>query len=129
MLLVQTTLDRSRVHGMGLFAAEFIVEGTIIWRFDPAIDFRLTRAQIERLAIACLEQIERYTYREQSSGLYVLCGDDARFFNHSPEPNCIDIEDDAGGITVARSDIQPGEELTCDYAMFDLDLIEGKYCI
>ncbi len=112
-----------------LFAAEFIAEATVIWRFDPAIDCRLTRAQIERLATACREQIERYTYREQSSGLYVLCGDDARFFNHSPEPNCIDIEGDAGGITFARSDIQPSEELTCDYAMFDLDLIEGKYCI
>lgn len=117
------------MHGTGLFAAEFIPEGTIIWRFDPVVDIRLTINQIERLAPACREQIERYTYREKSSGLYVLCGDDARFFNHSSDPNCIDFEDDSGGITIARCAIESGAEMTCDYALFDLDLIEGNYRI
>jgi hypothetical protein len=112
---------------MGLFAAEYIAEGTIIWRLDPAIDLRLTQAHLDLLAPACREQIERYTYREKCSGLYVLCGDDARFFNHSPEPNCTDIETEDGGITVTRRAIESGEELTCDYRLFDQDLIEGKY--
>ena len=71
--------------------------------------------------------MERDLYREKSSGLYVLCGDDARFFNHSADPNCLDLDDGAGGITVAHRDIQRGEELTCDYALFDLGWIEGRY--
>lgn len=129
MPLVKTKLDRSRVHGMGLFAAEHIAEGMIIWRLDPAIDLRLTQAHLDLLAPACREQIERYTYREKSSGLYVLCGDDARFFNHSPEPDCTDIETGDGGVTVTRRAIKPDEELTCDHALFDQDLIEGKYYI
>lgn len=62
------------------------------------------------------------------TGLYVLCGDDARFFNHSEDPNCFDFySDEEQDLTAARRDIRTGEELTCDYALFDLDLIEGKY--
>lgn len=117
------------MHGIGLYAAEFIPANTVIWRFHPAVDIKLTGEQIAALSPPCREQIERYTYRERCSGMYVLCGDDARFFNHSAEPNCIDIETDGEGITISRCDINTGEELTCDYALFDLDLIEGKYHI
>ncbi len=49
----------------------------------------------------------------------MLCGDDARFFNHSDTPNCFDFPDERGGTTVAARDIDPGEELTSDYASFD----------
>jgi SET domain-containing protein len=128
MLLVRTTLDISRIHGIGLFAAEFIREGTILWRLHPNIDILLTEEQINELAAPSQEQTRRYTYRDRYSGLYVLCGDDARFFNHSDDPNCLDIVNSAEEeLTIARRDIEPGEELTCDYASFDLDLLEGKY--
>jgi hypothetical protein len=122
-------LDKSLVHGIGLFAAEFIPEGTVIWRFHPAVDIMLTLEQIASLSPPCREQIERYSYRERCSGKYVLCGDDARFFNHAAVPNCIDLDGDGEDITVSRRDIPYGEELTCDYALFDLDLVEGKYRI
>lgn len=46
----------------------------------------------------------------------VLCGDNARFMNHSFEPNC---DDDGGEFTTAARDIEAGEELTCDYRRFD----------
>jgi len=129
MLLVTTFLDRSSIHGIGLFADTFIRSGTVIWRFDSYVDRRLTAAEIEQLAAPCRQQILRYTYREKMSGLYVLCGDDARFFNHSQDPNCTDLDDDSGGVTVAIRNISAGEELTCDYGLFDLDLLEGRYRI
>lgn len=130
MLLVRTRLGASFIHGIGLFADEPIRRDTVIWRYNPRIDIRLTAEEIEDLSEASKEQMRRYSYREKQSGLYVLCGDDARFFNHSPAPNCIDLYDGiSGDVTVALRDIEPGEELTCDYAMFDLDLVEGKYTI
>ena len=33
MLLVKTYLDRSPIHGLGVYAAERIRKGTKIWRF------------------------------------------------------------------------------------------------
>lgn len=130
MLLVKTRLAASEIHGIGLFAAEFIKEGTVVWESHPAFDIRLTAEQISGLPGPCREQIQKYSYREKHSGLYVLCGDDARFFNHSARPNCIDVYRGEGGdLTLAVRDIDAGEELTCDYALFDLDLVEGKYTV
>jgi uncharacterized protein len=130
VLLVKTRLGMSDIHGVGLFAAEFIRAGAIVWRLNPALDIRLAGEQILGLPGPCRDQIQNYSYREKHSGLYVLCGDDARFFNHSTEPNCLDVyngEDE--DVTLAGRDIEYGEELTCDYAAFDLDLVEGKYSV
>lgn len=130
MLLVKTRLAASAIHGIGLFAAEFIREGTVVWQSHPAFDIRLTADQISGLPAPCREQIQKYSYREKHTGLYVLCGDDARFFNHSVRPNCIDVySGEDGDLTLAARDIEEGEELTCDYALFDLDLVEGKYAV
>lgn len=123
MLFVKTKLDRSDIDGIGLFADEYIPKGTVVWQYDPMIDIRFSDNDISRLSPAASEQVLKYSYRDKGSGLYVLCGDDARFFNHSNHPNCFDIDE----LTIASRDISKGEEMTCDYRLFDLDLIEGKY--
>lgn len=119
MLLVKTYLAESGIHGIGLFAAQPVRKGTVVWRLDPTLDLELTEAQIEALAPPARDQIRKYTYLDLVRGTYVLCGDDARFFNHSDEPNCHDFPDADGGTTVAARDIDEGEELTSDYSRFD----------
>ena len=47
---------------------------------------------------------------------HLLCGDDARYTNHSGTPNTRCRDDH----TYATRDIQPGEEITSDYAEFDV---------
>lgn len=130
MLTVKTKLGISPIHGIGLFAGQFIAEGEIVWKFNPLIDIRFPSEEMDQLADEAREQIRKYSYREEATRLYVLCGDDARFFNHSSTPNCIDIiHGTAEDVTRTLRDIYPGEELTCNYMMFDLDLIEGRYQI
>ena len=43
-------------------------------------------------------------------------GNDARFINHSCDPNCIAVEEDGRIFIEALRNIQPGAELTYDYA-------------
>jgi hypothetical protein len=43
MLLVKTYLSASPIHGIGLFAAEPIAKGTVIWCFDERVDRRFTK--------------------------------------------------------------------------------------
>jgi SET domain-containing protein len=121
MLLVKTFLAPSRIHGIGLFAAEGIPAGTVIWRMSPIIDIELSLADLDRLAGPSRAQVDKYTYMDLVRGKRVLCGDDARFFNHDDDPNCHDFPDAEGGTTVAARDIEEGEELTCDYALLDAE--------
>jgi len=121
MLLVKTFLAPSRIHGIGLFAAERIPAGTVIWKMSPIIDIELSLADLDRLAGPSRAQVDKYTYMDLVRGKRVLCGDDARFFNHDDDPNCHDFPDAEGGTTVAARDIEEGEELTCDYALLDAE--------
>ena len=120
MLLVRTTIGPSAVHGIGLFTAEPVAKGRLIWHFQPGFDHKFSLADLEKMSPAAQEQVLNYAYRSKESGLYILCGDDARFFNHSAAPNVIDDPLEEGFVAAAR-DIAVGEELMCDYQVFDAD--------
>jgi SET domain-containing protein len=127
MLLVKTTIGPSKIEGIGIFAAEPINKGAVIWEFNPLIDILLTREQVASLSVPARDQMHKYSYFDQVYGKYLLCGDDARFFNHDDNPNCYDSPHLSGrDITVASRDIAVGEELTCNYKSFYGDLEDHK---
>lgn len=119
MLTVKTHLGLSPIHGIGIFASEPIPKGKIVWVFHPNVDLALTEDMIQALDPHCRAQVEKYCYFDAPSQKYILCGDDARHFNHSTEPNCDDHDTQVAHVTVAARDIGEGEELTCDYSVFD----------
>jgi SET domain-containing protein len=121
MLMVKTRLGQSPIEGTGLFAAEPIKAGTVTWRFVPGFDQLFSQEQIAALPGVAREAIEIYTYVHEASGLYIYCLDNARFMNHADDPNTAGIHADAAieGYDVATRDIVEGEELTCDYRVFD----------
>jgi hypothetical protein len=120
MFLVPTYLARSNTHGFGVFTPNPISAGTVVWEFTPEVDLRFPSEALEAIPDPLREKLRVYSYREPD-GSYVLCGDNAKFMNHAFEPNCHDID---GPYTVAKRDIAAGEELTCDYRLFDLDSAE-----
>ena len=115
MFRVATYVTRSSIHGFGVFAAQRIRKGAIIWEFDDGADWILTEQEIAAFPPKLRAQMESWTYQAED-GSYVLCSDSAKFMNHSFEPNC---NDDGDKSTIAIRDIEPGEELTCDYRSFD----------
>lgn len=117
MLRVPTYVAPSPIAGVGLFAATDILAGHVIWEFTEGVDWRITPTELLLFPEPFQSRLRHYLYQEDS-GVYVLCGDNAKYMNHSDDPNC----DDAGGdYTVARRKIAAGEELTCDYRLFDLE--------
>src|SRR3954453_295713 len=86
MLKVQTYLDRSAVHGTGLFAKQAIKRGTVVWRLDTRCDRLVSEAEYEAMPEPL--QCELFEHHATTyAGLRILYGDDARFFNHSAKPN------------------------------------------
>ena len=121
MLLVRTFLAESQIDGFGLFADEYIPAGTLVWRFDRRVDLALEHDYIDKLLPAFRIYCEKYAYLDIRLKKYIICGDDARFVNHSETPNLIGQYpfDQEYGIDIASCDIIAGEELTSNYSTYD----------
>jgi hypothetical protein len=110
MMTVETYVAPSSIHGMGLFAANDIPAGTILWQYDAGFDLVIEKKTIEDMPAWKAEYFRMYCYVLQ--GKYYYCVDNGRFMNHSSAPNTYETPD----TTVAAVDIKAGEEITCDYA-------------
>ena len=116
MLLVRVRVDRSAIHGLGVFTLEPIAKDTPVWRFTPGFDLDVDPELVQRQPEPLRERLLHYGYIDPRLGRYILCCDDARFMNHSDTANLQpDFSLGRYGIDVAARDIRPGEELTVDY--------------
>jgi hypothetical protein len=123
MLLIKTRTGKSTVHGTGLFAAERIPKGTIIWRYDRARDMRMTRHELSLMPERIRVEWDRFAYVSRFTGLIVRAGDDYGYINHSHEPN-IEVSprfERPEGCDMALREILAGEELFFDYTWFGED--------
>lgn len=114
MLTVKTYIDKSPVHGIGLFANEFIPKDTIIWKLNKELDLIISQEEYNKLSSLSKEHFDWFAYYSKDRGGWILCFDNAKFVNHSKSPNTYGI-----GNTIALRDIQKGEEITEDYYVFN----------
>jgi uncharacterized protein len=116
MLLVQTEISPSTIHGIGLFAAQLIPKGTVTWKYHPEFDTAYSEQNMLQMPDAARKLFLKYAYYDKQLGMYILCSDDQRFINHDADrPNIISTPHQ----DVAARDILPGEELLCDYNGYD----------
>lgn len=121
MLTVKTSLRHSAIHGMGVFAEQFIAAGTVVWQFQPEFDFRVSEESVAALPEIARQKLLHYSAKW--GGGYVISADDARFLNHSEAPNLRTM--DEPDCDIAIRDILIGEELFEDYREFD-DTFAGR---
>jgi SET domain-containing protein len=109
---VQIEVRASGVHGRGVYAAQFIPEGARI------IEYTGERVSWES---APDDDDDPHTFNFGLENGDVINpevgGNDARWINHSCDPNCETVEEDDRIFIYAVRDIQPGEELLYDYHM------------
>ena len=112
------------VIGRGVLATAFLPRGTITWVRD-ALDQTFTEADTEALPECYQDLFDHWTFQD-GNRRHVLCWDIGRFMNHSCDANCGGSE---LGFEVALRDIQPGEELTNDYATMYMRPREQFECL
>jgi len=118
MILVKTKIGPSKVHGIGLFADQFIPKGTVTFEYTPSFDVSFTKEEIEKMPKITQDYLIFYTYFDKKRNKYVLCSDNQRFINHTDDINKMNIKSTPDQ-DVAIRDIQPGEEFLCNYNDFD----------
>jgi uncharacterized protein len=106
---------RSNVHGLGVFAAQRIPKGTRIIEY---VGERVSHDEADR-------RYEEKDANDSHTFLFIVDsktvidagvdGNDARFFNHSCNPNCESTVEKRRVYIEAIGDIEQGDELTYDY--------------
>lgn len=108
-------LRRSGIHGRGVFAREFIPAGTRLIEYKGE---RITEEEGDaRYPLDPSVPYHTFLF-EIDDGVVIDAGrkgNMARWINHSCEPNCDAVIEDARIFIESVRDIEPGEELTYDY--------------
>ena len=103
---VQIEVRASGVHGRGVYAAQFIPKGARI------IEYTGERVSWES-APDDVDNPHTFNFGLENGDVInpEVGGNDARWINHSCDPNCETVEEDARIFIYAVRNIQPGEEL------------------
>ena len=106
----------SSIQGLGAFATRHIPTDTRLIEYTGE---RLTPAEADaRYPDAEGERHHTYLFAIDDDVVVdaAVGGNEARFLNHACEPNCDVIVDDGRLWIETIRDVEPGEELTYDYA-------------
>ncbi len=118
MMLVRGRIGPSAIHGNGLFALDPIRRGSLIWQMDDLIDREFAQSRFDAMPSALQHFLRVFSYPHMfKPGVLVLNTDDSRFMNHSFSAN---TEFRSFYKGYALCDIAAGEEITCNYAEFDV---------
>ena len=114
MMMVDTELRQSAIHGLGTFLLQPVRKGDLIWRFDSRVDRIYSDDEIGVLPEHMQRFLRTYSTWHEGLRLWILCGDNGRHFNHSDTPNTLSLGIGFGD-DVAAEDMPAGTELTSDY--------------
>jgi len=105
----------SPIQGLGAFATERIAKGTRLIEYTGE---RMTPEEADRRYPDSDERHHTYLFAIDDDVVIdaAVGGNEARFLNHSCEPNCDAVIDEKRIFIEAIREIEPGEELTYDYA-------------
>ena len=102
--------------GYGVFATRPLPAGTITYVRD-ALEVTVTPAAYRRCAPELRASVDRYSYVDER-GDRVVSWDFAKYVNHCCRPNSMST---GYGFEVALRDIAAGEQITDEYALFNLE--------
>jgi len=113
MFLIDTYLDKSKIHGVGVFSKENVNKGRKIKEERPEFEMEFDKNKLPSMPLALAKLIDTHAYeRKLGSGILVLGLDNEKYLNHSEDPS---VNDDG----IALKNIKIGDEITIDYRDFD----------
>ncbi len=109
--------------GYGVFAKKFIPEGTITYIKD-SLEIEISPEAYQEHPLVMQQAIEKYSYIDER-GYRIVSWDIAKYVNHCCQSNTIST---GYGFEFALRDIQPGEQITDEYGIFNLQYEMQVFC-
>ncbi|MCO6476372.1 MAG: SET domain-containing protein [Phaeodactylibacter sp.] len=101
--------------GYGVFATQFLPKGTITYVKD-SLEMEINPEAFEHYSPEMQEVIEKYSYIDEK-GVRIVSWDFAKYVNHCCNCNTMST---GYGFEIAIRDIQPGEQITDEYGIFNI---------
>ncbi|HMQ46801.1 MAG TPA: SET domain-containing protein [Saprospiraceae bacterium] len=102
--------------GYGVFATEFIPAGTITYVKDK-LELEISPEVFYSYPLELRAVVEKYSYIDEK-GIRIVSWDFAKYINHCCNCNSMST---GYGFEIAIRDIYPGEEITDEYGMFNIE--------
>lgn len=119
MIHVKHKVDKSNLHGLGLFTLEDIPKGGLIYTASPKLDLNLSQEDFDSLNQKEKDEVRYWGFWIESQKVWHVDFDMSKFINHSHESNVTQDFSKEDAYLTAKRDIQAGEELTQDYLEFE----------
>lgn len=116
---VQYKLDKSGLHGIGLFADQDITKGSLIYTASPLLDVNLTQEQFDSLTENEKKEVKWWGFFDQPTKKWHVDFDVSKFINHSYHATVTQDPIHTEAYLIAVRDIINGEELTQNYLEFE----------
>ncbi|MCB0663777.1 MAG: SET domain-containing protein [Saprospiraceae bacterium] len=104
------------VVGYGLVATRFIPKGTITYLKDP-MELSFTPEHFKTLPPVLQAEVEKFSYIDEK-GDRIVSWDFAKYVNHCCNCNTMST---GYGFEITLRDIHPGEEITDEYGIFNME--------
>lgn len=124
MYITKIAVGKSDINGHGVFSKEFVKKGSVVWKYEPSHDIRITKQEFDNLSEAEKQELYHIAYLSPWTNLWVYPpkGDPAVYTNHSKANNLTVVFDDCFSpepFFIANRDINIDEEITNNYLEFD----------
>lgn len=111
------------VVGYGLVATRFIPKGTITYLKD-SMELEFSPEQYKELPAVLQAEVEKFSYIDEK-GYRIVSWDFAKYVNHCCNCNTMST---GYGFEIALRDIYPGEEITDEYGIFNMEESMAVVC-
>jgi hypothetical protein len=121
MVHIRYKLDKSNIHGIGVFADQDIRKGDIIFTASPILDVNINQDQFNSLEESEKQEVKYWGFWIESEKVWHVDFDHIHFINHSFDANTTQDFSHPEAHLIALRDIKKGEELTQNYLEFETE--------
>lgn len=119
MIHIKYKLDKSPLHGIGLFTNEDLIKGQIVYTASPLLDANLTQEQFDNLDEKEKQEIKYWGFWDNQNQVWHVDFDNSKFINHSFVPTLTQVSDHPEAYLITTRDVSKNEELTQNYLEFE----------
>lgn len=119
MMHIKYKLDKSKLHGIGLFTDEDLRKGQLVYTASPLLDINITQEKFYSLDKREKREIKYWGFWDKPNNVWHVDFDNSKFINHSSGPTLTQDHKYKDAYLVATRNIKAGEELTQNYLEFE----------